>query len=214
LSPEDVVGAEFRSEGAAGGRPGAAARSGAWPGAARGWPRCHTIPLVRRKSQAAPGDGVPLPGDASRTDLPDRVDGADGAPEAAPAAPAAPAPRSPKLVADLPLAVAGARVMLEQLERIEAHQAGARSGDDPEDVHRMRVATRRLRAARRVFGPALADASPALDGSTLERANAELKALADALGRVRDLDVFAAALREHVEAARRPRRATGRRSTR
>jgi CHAD domain-containing protein len=153
---------------------------------------------VKRKSQAAPGDGVPLPGDASRTDLPDRVDGADGAPEAAPAPEA---PRSPKLVADLPLTVAGARVLLEQLERIEAHEAGARSGDDPEDVHRMRVATRRLRAARRVFGPALADADPALDGPTLERANAELKALADALGRVRDLDVFVAALREHVEAA-------------
>jgi CHAD domain-containing protein len=153
---------------------------------------------VKRKSRAAPSDGGPPHGDASPTDLPDRADGGDGAPEAAPAAPAA---RSPKLVADLPLAVAGARVMLEQLERIEAHEAGARSGDDPEDVHRMRVATRRLRAARRVFGPALADASPALDGPTLERATAELRVLADALGRVRDLDVFAAALRRHAEAA-------------
>ena len=158
--------------------------------------RCHTIPVVKRKSQAAPRAGAPLRGDASPTDLPDRGDGVDGAPEAAPAPPA---PHAPKLVADLPLAVAGARVMLEQLERIEAHEAGARSGDDPEDIHRMRVATRRLRAARRVFGPALADGSPALDGPTLERANAELKALADALGRVRDLDVFAAALRAHVE---------------
>jgi CHAD domain-containing protein len=117
------------------------------------------------------------------------------------AAPAPETPPSPADVAGLPLVVAGARVMLEQLERIEAHEAGARSGDDPEDVHRMRVATRRLRAARRVFGPALAGADPALDGPTLERANAELKALADALGRVRDLDVFVAALRKHVKEA-------------
>jgi CHAD domain-containing protein len=112
---------------------------------------------------------------------------------------AAPASRSPEFVADLPLAVAGARVVLEHLERIEAHEAGARSGGDPEDVHRMRAATRRPRAARRDFGPAMADASPALDGPTLQRAHAELKALHDALGRVRDLDVFVAALREHVE---------------
>jgi CHAD domain-containing protein len=85
--------------------------------------------------------------------------------------------------------------MLEQLQRIEAHEQGARVGKDPEDVHRMRVATRRLRAARRVFREALAGA---ID---LERANAELKALATVLGRARDLDVFAAALRRHARAA-------------
>jgi CHAD domain-containing protein len=95
----------------------------------------------------------------------------------------------------LTLPAAGARVMLEQLERIEAHEQGARGGKDPEDVHRMRVATRRLRAARRVFREALAGA---ID---LERANTELKALATALGRARDLDVFAAALRRHARTA-------------
>jgi CHAD domain-containing protein len=106
------------------------------------------------------------------------------------ATPDAPPPQPPTDVsADLPLAAAGARVMLEQLRRIESFEAGARGGDDPEDVHRMRVATRRLRAARRVF-------KDALDGESLDRANDALKALAAALGRVRDLDVFVAALRE------------------
>jgi CHAD domain-containing protein len=112
------------------------------------------------------------------------------------AAAAAPGPPPPptEVTADLPLAAAGARVMLEQLARIESFEAGARSGDDPEDVHRMRVATRRLRAARRVF-------EDALDGASLDRANEALKALATALGKVRDLDVFVTALRAHAAAA-------------
>ncbi|MGH2353419.1 MAG: CHAD domain-containing protein, partial [Chloroflexota bacterium] len=85
--------------------------------------------------------------------------------------------------------------MLAQLERILEHEPGARHGDDPEDVHKMRVASRRLRAARRVFRPALAG------GIDLERANDELKTLATALGRVRDPDVFADALRRHAREA-------------
>src|SRR5262249_36721177 len=95
----------------------------------------------------------------------------------------------------LPMAVAGARVMLEQVDRILAHEPGARTGEDPEDVHRMRVATRRLRAARR----GLKRAMEGLVG--LDRANAESKLLATALGQVRDLDVFAATLRERAQEA-------------
>jgi CHAD domain-containing protein len=53
---------------------------------------------------------------------------------------------------------------------------------DIEGVHEMRVATRRLRAALEVFGPALRP------GRT-RRAMAEVKALADALGERRDRDV-------------------------
>ncbi len=125
------------------------------------------------------------------------------APAAAVAPVAAPPPSAgaplpatdPAAFAALPLAVAVARVMLEQLERIFAHEPGVRAGDDPEDVHKMRVATRRLRAARRVFREAMAGAVD------LERANGDLKILATALGRVRDLDVFGAALRKHALAA-------------
>ncbi|HUO48374.1 MAG TPA: CHAD domain-containing protein, partial [Acidimicrobiales bacterium] len=62
-----------------------------------------------------------------------------------------------------------------------AHEPGTRLGEDIEDLHDMRVATRRLRAALAMFS----DALPA-------RANhyrMELGWLADVLGVVRDLDV-------------------------
>jgi len=78
--------------------------------------------------------------------------------------------------------------MLAQLDRLLGLEASVREGADPEAVHRMRVATRRLRAARR-FVPALAEASE------------PLRELADALGRVRDIDVFVAGLRQDAAAS-------------
>jgi len=62
-----------------------------------------------------------------------------------------------------------------------SHEPGARIGEDPEELHEMRVASRRLRAAMRLF----ADFLPA----RAERARRKLGWVADALGRVRDLDV-------------------------
>jgi CHAD domain-containing protein len=62
------------------------------------------------------------------------------------------------------------------------HEPGTRVGDDPEHLHDMRVATRRMRAALRVFANAL----PPDDARLLRE---ELRATADALGTVRDLDV-------------------------
>jgi CHAD domain-containing protein len=61
------------------------------------------------------------------------------------------------------------------------HEPGTRLGDDPEEVHDMRVATRRLRAAMSTFRDALPVRVQAL--------RRELKWIADALGNVRDLDV-------------------------
>jgi CHAD domain-containing protein len=60
-------------------------------------------------------------------------------------------------------------------------EPGTRIGDDPEDLHDMRVATRRMRAALSVFEEAL----PARG----VRARQELGWIAVALGAVRDLDV-------------------------
>jgi CHAD domain-containing protein len=62
------------------------------------------------------------------------------------------------------------------------HEAGTRLGEDPEALHDMRVATRRMRAALRLFAAVL----PARVADRLRR---ELRALGQALGRVRDLDV-------------------------
>lgn len=77
-------------------------------------------------------------------------------------------------------------MLQQQLDEMVAVEAGVRSGDDPEDLHRFRVAVRRcrslLRASRRLLGGRLAG----LDG--------ELRWLGDVSGPVRDHDV----LIEHV----------------
>ena len=62
-----------------------------------------------------------------------------------------------------------------------AHEPGTRLGEDPEELHDMRVATRRMRAALAMF----ADTLPARS----RHVRSELGWLADALGAVRDLDV-------------------------
>src|SRR5262249_47611073 len=66
-------------------------------------------------------------------------------------------------------------------------EAGTRLGEDPEELHDMRVATRRIRAALSVFREALPVRAA--------RFNREWAWLADSLGRVRDLDVQTVELR-------------------
>lgn len=78
-----------------------------------------------------------------------------------------------------------------QLARILAHDPGARTGDDPEDVHQMRVATRRLRAFLR-------SARGLVDDGWAEDVRASAKTVADALGAVRDLDVLLDRIRADV----------------
>jgi triphosphatase len=92
---------------------------------------------------------------------------------------------TPEELARLSVAQFGARVILEQLDRIRRHERGTRRGRDPEELHKMRVATRRLRVAFRTFARPLAKTGA---GYLPE---AEARQVADALGEVRDLDVFA-----------------------
>jgi triphosphatase len=68
------------------------------------------------------------------------------------------------------------------------HAPGARAGTDPRHVHQMRVATRRMRAALRLFADVLPPQATEL--------NAELKWFASQLGPVRDLDVQIQRMRE------------------
>ena len=63
----------------------------------------------------------------------------------------------------------------------EAKEPGTRLGEDPEELHDMRVATRRLRAAIKLFE----DILPV----RVVRAREEFRWVARALGQVRDLDV-------------------------
>src|SRR5215211_7876434 len=67
--------------------------------------------------------------------------------------------------------------------RLFRHEAGVRTGEDPEAVHQARVATRRLRSTLRTF-------SSLLDPDWTDRLRDELKWLADLLGQVRDTDVL------------------------
>jgi CHAD domain-containing protein len=84
--------------------------------------------------------------------------------------------------------------MLEtQYQAIVAHDAGTRIGRDPEELHQMRVATRRLRAFLRT-------GRPLLDADWVEALRLELRWLGGVLGPVRDLDVLIAHLRSDAQA--------------
>jgi CHAD domain-containing protein len=78
--------------------------------------------------------------------------------------------------------------LAEQYRRLLAHDPGTRLGKDPEDLHQMRVATRRARAFLRV-------ARPLLDEEWTKSLRDELGWLGSELGAARDLDV----LLEHVQ---------------
>jgi CHAD domain-containing protein len=112
--------------------------------------------------------------------------GADVTPEPAPVEPERPriiVPRSPGVLADDHLAEAGRKVLRFHLARMIAREPGTRAGKDNEELHAMRVATRRQRAAWRVFGEAF-------DPKRTARYRRRLREVAADLGAVRDLDVL------------------------
>jgi CHAD domain-containing protein len=83
------------------------------------------------------------------------------------------------------------RCLLEQFEAVLAEELRAWEGEDPEGVHQMRVATRRLRGALRAFKFIL----PVRNAGFLNR---EFRWLAGVLGQVRDLDVYQANLKRYA----------------
>ena len=85
-------------------------------------------------------------------------------------------------------------ILARHLHRLRLHDPGTRTGEDPEALHDMRVATRRLRAAVRIFAAGI----PARLQSALSR---ELQWFGQLLGRVRDLDVQLAKLDSFTAAA-------------
>lgn len=97
-----------------------------------------------------------------------------------------------RLNAHSPSALLARRVLRTQLGKLRSAAAAARGTPTTrggvEGVHAMRVATRRTRAALRLFRDDLPARRPA-------RLREELKWLAASLGAVRDLDVLIAALR-------------------
>lgn len=91
--------------------------------------------------------------------------------------------KTPGVLADDHVAEAGRKVLRFHLARMIAREAGTRDGRDPEDLHGMRVATRRQRAAWRVFGDAFRP-----NRTKVHRGR--LREVAARLGAVRDLDVL------------------------
>ena len=139
-----------------------------------------------------PNPAPPMPGNAP-------------SPEPGPVPPVAPEPerpadattppvlavgKTPGVTRDDLLAEAGRKVLRFHLARMLAREEGTRTGVRIEDLHGMRVATRRMRAAWRVFG----------DGFRLDRTRrmrSRLRVLAARLGAVRDLDVLIEAAQAH-----------------
>ena len=99
---------------------------------------------------------------------------------------AVPAKAAPlRLDAACPPLAAFRLIALSCLEHQQGNRDGVLASDDPEFIHQMRVATRRLRAAMRLFAPCL---PPAFDDALLP----PLRQLMARLGRARDLDVLLA----------------------
>jgi CHAD domain-containing protein/uncharacterized protein YjbK/transposase-like protein len=81
------------------------------------------------------------------------------------------------------MAEAGRKVLGFHFAQMLKYEPDARSGEDIEALHDMRVATRRMRAALRVFGSAFTD-------KKYDRLKEGLQATGRALGPGRDLDVL------------------------
>ena len=105
-------------------------------------------------------------------------------------APPRPAPRRPGLI-PTDIADTIGPVLGKAVADIKAHEDGSRRGGDIEDVHKMRVATRRVRAY-------LKAARPALDRTATDRLRGDVAELAGTLGVIRDNDVMIHRL--HIEA--------------
>jgi triphosphatase len=149
----------------------------------------RALEALRRETGAGEGDhdagddaGADAPtGPALDVDGGAAGAGAEPAPE--PEGPRVVLPKSPGVLADDHLAEAGRKVLRFHLARMVAREEGTRAGRDAEELHAMRVATRRQRAAWRVFGDAF-------DSARTEKHRKRLKAVAADLGAVRDLDVL------------------------
>ncbi len=97
--------------------------------------------------------------------------------------PLPPQRKSPGVLPDDPMSEAGRKVLLFHFERMLYHEPGTRLGEDIEELHDMRVASRRMRSAFSVF-------SRYFDADVLRPFLKGLRRTGRALGRVRDLDVF------------------------
>jgi CHAD domain-containing protein len=101
--------------------------------------------------------------------------------------------KEPGVLLDDPMSEAGRKVLRFHFRRMLEHEPGTRLGEDIEELHDMRVATRRMRSAFRVF-------KPFFDPDALRPFLKGLQRTGRALGSVRDLDVFMEKARRYLAA--------------
>jgi CHAD domain-containing protein len=100
-----------------------------------------------------------------------------------------------ELDAGEPLRIAARRVIAARADDLAGIAPGAVGASDPEALHDVRVAVRRLTSALDVF-------ADGLDEEARRRARRMLRRDAEPLGRARDLDVQIALVRRFLKAAR------------
>ncbi len=108
-----------------------------------------------------------------------------------PAAPFAP-PSHAGITIDDTMAEAARKTLNLHLQRMLWHEEGVRAGQDPEALHDMRVATRRMRAALRVF-------EGHVRRRTIKPYARILRRAGRILGTVRDMDVFREKAERYLE---------------
>ena len=91
--------------------------------------------------------------------------------------------KRPDIVGADTMTEAAAKTLRFHLEKMLEHEEGTRLGEDPEELHDMRVSTRRMRMALRVF-------ADYLDPEVMRPVLKGLRRTGRTLGAVRDLDVF------------------------
>jgi CHAD domain-containing protein len=133
--------------------------------------------VVAANDTAAAGDAAAADGAAPADEAPSAEDAP--VPDARPK----PGPRSVGIVAEDSMPEAARKVLQLHFSRMQRREAGTRSGVDTEELHDMRVATRRMRAAWRVF-------DGAFKAGKTKKIRRHLETIADRLGAVRDLDVL------------------------
>ncbi len=141
-----------------------------------------------------PGDGAPAPAGEPDDEKAERRERKARRKEAKEAKRATKRAVTPDLDPAEPFGPAISTILAARLGTVLAFEGSVRAGEDPEAVHDMRVGIRRLRAA-------LDAAAPFSKPKAFRRQERRVKALADALGAVRDADVLLEFLRDRLGAA-------------
>ncbi|HTX19727.1 MAG TPA: CHAD domain-containing protein [Bacteroidota bacterium] len=84
------------------------------------------------------------------------------------------------------------KIALTRFQETFSYEAGTMKGEDPEALHDMRVAARRLRAVLRIFRDCYSK-------KKFKKHDARLQSLIRTLGAVREHDVFLASLGEYKQ---------------